>query len=240
MIYWEKNSFCFLLGLFNLSNSFNWLLLLLFSLSSYWLFISLDDDNFWILNLKLIVNHIVQSWCINVSDPFDSIAVFPFSISLDAIFVSKVSKSMLLFVLPATIINSSIFPGFDTKTMLFVIMKFSDVFVSVSVNASSMALSHTFDPITSVCVLAFSHFSALAMLNPFAVWHVVFLLTCWTLSWIFNGKHDIQGISMVKSTICQFFWLIGLYEPCFSITCNKLFPVDLIRCFKVLNLFASF
>ena len=127
-------------------------------------------NKFFILfvNLELVINQTAFPWIVDFAYSSDSFAIFVFTISFCAIFVNKVAISMLLFILPPTIIYSPITPCFNAKSMLLIVGELADIWVSISVNACATALSYTIFPVAGICIFAFSYFCSMTVLKPFA------------------------------------------------------------------------
>ena len=146
-----------------------------------------SDNNYWFVFIfELVIDQIVFSGVVNTSDPFDSCAIFPLAVSSYTVFVCEVTITVFFFVLPASIVNSSIAPSFNSKTVLLVIMKVPNVLVSVIINADSMTLSFSHHPVSGICIFILSYLSSLAMLHPFTNFFLVLLLPGWSLFFSFT------------------------------------------------------
>ena len=226
---------------FNLLLSLNWLLIILCFLDFFWyLILSCNNNNllFLFLSLKLIIDQFIIPLLINSPNPLYPISIFPFPISLDSIFVHKVTKTMLFLVLPSTIINLSITPCLNSKTMLLVIFELTNILIAISIDTYSLSLSLSLNPVSSVSILALPHFSSLSMLKPFSNLLIILLLSSSTLCrWLFRFNNNINGISMIHCPFCQLFRIIFWNNSDITIRPKVLWLLDFLFILLLILLF---
>ena len=123
------------------------------------------------LSIKfLVVNEIAHSFSVDVSEPFGSFTIFPFSVSFGAVAIHKISISMLCSIFPTAIIwFGTIWPCQFSYSVLHIVFESTNISRSSIIffdKHSSYAFNLSIIKGTVVCPI-FYHKFTFSMHNPY-------------------------------------------------------------------------